>query len=124
MSHSESFASTITVEVLYLSPTKKWRRTLTLPAGSNVEQAIAASEIHQHLPETKNMPFGIYGEQVNANRVLNHRDRIEYYRNLVFDPMESRRRRAEHRAKQLEKERGNKPISAASRMLANQQPKK
>lgn len=119
MSASITTPESLVVEILYLSPTQKWQQHVTLPLGSTVEQALQASQLYQTLPETQNLPYGIYGEQVAANRVLGQNDRIELYRSLVFDPMESRRRRAEHRANKLEKERGNKPVSAASRMLAN-----
>ncbi|MCQ9616302.1 RnfH family protein [Paenalcaligenes niemegkensis] len=119
-SPSSSASSTITVELLYLSPTQKWHHTLTLAHGATAAQAIAASNIHQQCPETQTLAYGIYGELVNGDRILNNFDRIEYYRDLVFDPMESRRRRAEHRARKLETQPGNKPVSAAARMLANQ----
>jgi putative ubiquitin-RnfH superfamily antitoxin RatB of RatAB toxin-antitoxin module len=39
----------------------------------------------------------VYGERCDARRVLREDDRVELYRPLVFDPLESRRRRAAHR---------------------------
>lgn len=113
----------IPVEILYITPDQQWRRQLTVPEGSTVEQAIAASKIYDELPETQELTVGVYGEQVNATRQLQPFDRIELYRKLVFDPMESRRRRALHRANAQGSKRGNKR-SAAALMLANQQPPK
>src|SRR3546814_10501406 len=40
---------------------------------------------------------GVYGQECTLDRVLTDGDRVEIYRPLVFDPMESRRRRALHR---------------------------
>ncbi len=41
--------------------------------------------------------MGVYGERCDARRVLCENDRVELYRPLVSDPLESRRRRAAHR---------------------------
>lgn len=115
--------SSIPVEILYITPEQQWRRQLNLPEGSTVEQALATSQVYDELPETQELAVGVYGEQVSMTRQLQPFDRIELYRKLVFDPMESRRRRALHRANAQAAKQGNKR-SAAALMLANQQPPK
>jgi putative ubiquitin-RnfH superfamily antitoxin RatB of RatAB toxin-antitoxin module len=87
------------ISIAFAAPTSLWRQTLDLPEGSTVGQAIAASGFSRVFPEfTDHLPdVGVYGERCALGRVLNDQDRVELYRPLVFDPLASRRRRAEHR---------------------------
>ena len=61
--------------------------------------ALALSGFAAEFPEFTDHPpaTGVYGERCDARRVLREDDRVELYRPLVFDPLESRRRRAAHR---------------------------
>src|SRR5690606_24082038 len=87
------------IEVVYAQEQTVWRLALKLAPGSTVEQAVAASGFARCFPEypQEALAVGIYGQVRNAGHVLADGDRIEIYRPLVFDPMESRRRRAEHK---------------------------
>jgi len=87
------------VHIAFAAPTRLWRRTLDVPEGSTVGQALALSGFAAEFPEFTDHPpaTGVYGERCDERRVLREQDRVELYRPLVFDPLESRRRRAAHR---------------------------
>lgn len=89
----------IRVEVVYARPGRVWRRQVELQAGATAEQALRASELLGEHPEFGDTlpPLGIFGRACTPRQVLQNGDRLEVYRPLVFDPMESRRRRARHR---------------------------
>ena len=67
-------------------------RSLNLPAGATVRDALAASGFEGHA-------FGIFGERVALDHRLADGDRVEIYRPLAMDPKEARRRRALNRKK-------------------------
>ena len=87
----------ITIELLFAAEQSLWQQSLSLPAGSTVEEALTQSTLYQDHPEAKGLAYGVFGELCAATTVLNEGDRLEVYRPLVFDPMESRRRRAKHK---------------------------
>ncbi|MGB6105996.1 MAG: RnfH family protein [Pusillimonas sp.] len=89
----------IRIQVVYAQAGAAWRAALTLPAGSTAAQALAASAFSRLFPDyPQDTPLvGIYGQACPVDRVLSDGDRLEIYRPLTFDPMESRRRRAQHR---------------------------
>ncbi|MFA7669443.1 MAG: RnfH family protein [Burkholderiaceae bacterium] len=96
----------VKVEVLYAQPDIIWRRNIEVPEGATVAQAIDISGLLQSFPEFGHQfpPVGIFGRACAPQQVLVDGDRLEIYRPLVFEPMESRRRRIRHRAR-----RGGKP---------------
>jgi len=67
-------------------------RSLNLPAGATVRDALAASGLEAHA-------CGIFGKRVALDRKLAEGDRVEIYRPLALDPKEARRRRALTRKK-------------------------
>lgn len=87
------------VSVCHALPERVWLCELALPVGSTVADAVAASGFAREFQGVHAGSFGvgIYGKRVAPERVLEEGDRVEVYRPLVFDPMESRRRRAGHR---------------------------
>ncbi|MCC2595543.1 RnfH family protein [Pusillimonas sp. MFBS29] len=89
----------IDVQVVYAQAGSVWQARLTLPAGSTVGQAIDASGFARSNPDYPQavLAVGIYGQTCTLDRQLAPGDRVEIYRPLNFDPMESRRRRAQHR---------------------------
>lgn len=89
----------INVQIVYAQADSVWRAALTLPAGSTVGQALDASGFARSNPAYPQdaLAVGIYGQACTVERLLIQGDRIEIYRPLNFDPMESRRRRAQHR---------------------------
>ncbi len=91
---------TISVTLCYAqSPQDIRLRAIRVPEGYTIAQAIAHSEICQEwtIEESEIAGTGIFGIRQPDDYVLQDGDRIELYRGLTFDPMESRRRRAAHR---------------------------
>lgn len=84
------------VEVAYAAPSRQAVKTLRLPAGSCVEDAIRASGLLVEFPEIDlgRQRVGIFGEPVELATPLAEGDRVEIYRALIADPKEARRRRA------------------------------
>ncbi|OZI34965.1 hypothetical protein CAL29_16080 [Bordetella genomosp. 10] len=96
-------APMLSILVCQAWPGRVWQARLTLPAGASVAQALAASGYDQAFPGQDPWAHGvgIYGHAVRAQDLLRDGDRIEIYRPLTFDPMESRRRRAAHRGRTM-----------------------
>ncbi|CNI11746.1 Uncharacterised protein family (UPF0125) [Yersinia massiliensis] len=93
--------SDIRVEVVYALPERQYLRSISLVAGSTVEDAINASgllELRSDIDLTKNK-VGVYSRPVKLSDKLNDGDRVEIYRPLLADPKELRRQRAEHAKK-------------------------
>lgn len=103
---------TIKVEVVAAWPRHHVARTLRLPAGATVADAVDAASIgavaigaaSEGAASTGERTAGapapafdgvaIHGERVSPDRVLATGDRVELLRPLQVDPKEARRRRA------------------------------
>ena len=86
----------IAVQVCHALPDSAFLRSLRVPAGTTIEQAVAQSGLLQAIPGIDlavNM-VGIYGKRKPLDSVLHEHDRVEVYRPLQADPKEARRRRA------------------------------
>ncbi|MGK5036428.1 RnfH family protein [Janthinobacterium sp. LB3P118] len=86
----------ITVQVCHALPDSTFLRSLSVPVGTTIEQAVAQSGLLQAIPGIDlsiNM-VGIYGKKKPLDTVLHEHDRVEVYRCLQADPKEARRRRA------------------------------
>jgi len=70
-----------------------------MPPGSTVADALEVSKIGAAFPDADiaHMPTGIWGRPVERDQTLADGDRVEVYRELEIDPMESRRLRASGR---------------------------
>jgi len=95
----------IQVEVVYALPEKQYLRTVTVPEGSTIEQAVIASGLPElrrdiNLAENK---VGIYSRAAKLQDIVQDGDRVEIYRPLLADPKELRRQRAERSAKNNQK---------------------
>src|SRR5690606_22868123 len=90
----------LAIEVCYAHATGVWRRRVTLSVGARLVDALAASGFRTAFPdiEPAQAGVGVFGVKCSLDHVLHEGDRVEVYRPLVFDPKESRRRRAQHRA--------------------------
>jgi len=84
----------ITVEVAYALPDHQQLIALELPQGATVDDALIKSGLLESAGAGLDLRFGIFGQRCERDRPLAHGDRVEIYRRLHFDPMESRRRRA------------------------------
>lgn len=82
--------SEMNIEVVYALPEKQYLQRLTLPQGSNVEQAIERSgllNLRSEIDLSKNK-VGIFSRPVKLNDPLHDGDRVEIYRPLIADPRE------------------------------------
>jgi putative ubiquitin-RnfH superfamily antitoxin RatB of RatAB toxin-antitoxin module len=88
------------VAVCYALPDVSFLVQLDVDAGTTMAQAIAASGVLTRFPEIDlaRNKLGVFGKLKPADTVLRDGDRVEIYRPLQADPMESRRRRARHKA--------------------------
>lgn len=91
----------IRVQVCFAKPDMQILRDLTVPQGTTIEQALRRSGMLRDAPEIDLTVcrVGIYGKLKAPDTVLRDRDRIEIYRPLIADPKESRRKRAEKKAR-------------------------
>lgn len=100
------------VLVVYaVTPNNAWQQSVAYVPGMTVQQIIESSDFEQYHPNVdwRAGGVGIFGIPVKLSDLVRSGDRIEIYRALVFDPKESRRRRALHRQRQKltgEKRRG------------------
>jgi putative ubiquitin-RnfH superfamily antitoxin RatB of RatAB toxin-antitoxin module len=80
---------------LVFSPAPRETRScsLTLPAGSTLGDALAASGWLEAYPELAQWPVGIWGKVQAPQTLLHAGDRIEFYRPLRCDPKVARRER-------------------------------
>jgi putative ubiquitin-RnfH superfamily antitoxin RatB of RatAB toxin-antitoxin module len=87
------------VQVCYALHDKQVVLDAKLAPGATINDAINASGILAAAPEIDlaSLRVGIYGKLKDLETPLQHRDRVEIYRPLTADPMESRRRRAAKR---------------------------
>lgn len=92
-------AATLCVSVCFPTPSSVWQREVTLPAGATVADALRESGFEAAFPglDPWEQGVGVFGRSCQAQALLQDGDRVEIYRALTFDPMVSRRRRAEHR---------------------------
>ena len=86
----------ITVEVVYALPLEQQIRTLEVPQGTTVAQAVALSGYSQGA--LLDCAVARHGRPVALDTVLRDFDRIEILRPLRVDPKEARRRRQRHRS--------------------------
>lgn len=87
-------AERLRVEVAYALAQRQWLLALEVPAGASVADAVAASGLVATIGLTEPLDLGVFGRRCAAETLLREGDRVEIYRPLSFDPMESRRRRA------------------------------
>ena len=89
----------ITVELLVgAGPRSIVTRTLTLPEGSTVSEALKVASTDTELSQAlasipKPWAVGIWNKKAPLSRVLQTGDRLEFYRPLTVDPKVARRER-------------------------------
>lgn len=86
----------IEVQVVYAQVDQQIVRSVRLPVGATVAEAIDASGIAKLIAEGSldGRRIGIFSHKVALDRAVEQGDRIEIYRPLTIDPMDARRRRA------------------------------
>jgi putative ubiquitin-RnfH superfamily antitoxin RatB of RatAB toxin-antitoxin module len=90
-------AERILIEVAHARADGIYLRTLRLPPGSTVADALGACDLVRRYPDIDldTAPVGIHGRKVKRDQVLREGDRVEVYRPLRIDPMQARRLRAQ-----------------------------
>jgi putative ubiquitin-RnfH superfamily antitoxin RatB of RatAB toxin-antitoxin module len=85
----------IKVEVAYALPTQQWLKSLMLPLGSCVQDAIEQSQILIECPQLADGPLtvGIFCQICTLQQELSDGQRVEIYRELICDPKMARRLR-------------------------------
>lgn len=84
------------VEVVFVSSDKKmFHQELNLKEGATVHDALNQSALFNEFPEAKSFSRGIFSKKVADETLLKNGDRIEIYRELLIDPMEKRRQKAQ-----------------------------
>ncbi|VVP01263.1 RnfH family protein [Pseudomonas fluorescens] len=90
--------SVIEIEVVYAAVDRQVLRTVSVPEGVTVRDALLKSGIGDEFPELDlaECPVGIFGKVIADPevRLIRAGDRIEIYRPLLADPKEVRRLRA------------------------------
>jgi hypothetical protein len=88
------------ISVCYATPDEIFLETLEVREGTTIAGAMVASGVFTRFPEIdlNRNKVGVSGKLKPADTVVRDGDRIEIYRPLQADPMESRRRRARHKA--------------------------
>ena len=88
--------SELNVEVVFAREGRQSLVSVTLPAGSTVNNAIESSAIQARFPEIDlaDLPVGIWGRLEDRGDTVRSGDRVEMYRSLQMDPKEARRQRA------------------------------
>lgn len=87
---------TLAITLLYSPAPRQVRQwDLSLPAGSTVAQALAASGVLLEFPELaeSRLSVGIWGCKAGLRQLLHPQDRLEIYRPLRVDPKIARRER-------------------------------
>ena len=89
----------LSVQVVYAHAHSVWQAVVQLSAGATAAQALEASRFASNFPNYPGdtIMMGVYGQLCAPEHILSDGDRLEIYRPLTFDPMESRQRRALHR---------------------------
>lgn len=89
----------IQVEVVYALPDETFRKSLSVPAGTTLKQAVELSGVQTKHPEIDLSinKTGVYSKLRNPDSILVDGDRIEIYRDLKIDPKEARRKRAQQK---------------------------
>ncbi|MDB5824422.1 MAG: RnfH family protein [Herminiimonas sp.] len=89
----------IRVEVCYAKGPLIFLRSLSLPAGATIAEAIAQSGVQVAAPEIDlaSCRVGLYGKLKTIDTVLREHDRVEIYRGLLADPKDARRNRVKSR---------------------------
>ena len=84
------------VEVVFALPGKQSLQTVLVEDGATVAQVIAKSGLTETFPNLRvaELTLGVWGREVEKDRVVKAGDRIEIYRPLKLDPREARRQLA------------------------------
>lgn len=89
-----SAGGTFEIEVVVQTESSLVQRTLRLPSGSRVADAMTALSDVLDAEQMPSATSGIFGQQVTPETVLAPGDRLEVYQPIQCDPKAMRRERA------------------------------
>lgn len=85
----------IKVELVYILENQKiFHETYSLDHEMNIENLLHKINFYTDFPEARNLKVGIFGKEVSLDTIMKDGDRIEFYRPLLIDPKEKRRKKA------------------------------
>ena len=84
----------VVVEVVYAERGRQFLSSVTLPAGSTLQDAIDRTGIARWAADIAQCKVGVFGKLRRRDAPVRHGDRVEIYRPLVIDPKDARRTRA------------------------------
>lgn len=89
-------SDSLAVEVSYAVPGAQRVLAISVPAGCTARRAVALSCMERLFPEIDagHCSLGVFGVAVAGDYRLKDGDRLEIYRPLENDPLETRRRTA------------------------------
>jgi putative ubiquitin-RnfH superfamily antitoxin RatB of RatAB toxin-antitoxin module len=89
------------IEITYAEPQRGIVKTLRLPPGSRVADALRLAALDPDFTgvDLANSALGIFGRLTRTDQPLKEGDRIEIYRPLAADPKVARRARAQQARK-------------------------
>lgn len=91
----------IAIQLVYADTKREVLLDCVVDEGTTIQDAILQSHITQHVPDVdvSQLAVGIYGKKKMLDTPVREHDRIEFYRPLVADPKDSRRKRVDDNRK-------------------------
>ena len=83
------------VEVIYALPERQRIAKVTVQSGTTVGDAVEQAALQLSVDTSEDLPVGMFGQVVDAARLLQPGDRVEIYRPLAMDAKTARQLRAE-----------------------------
>lgn len=85
----------ITVEIIYLTPAKSFKKSLVFATSVTIRQALLESTLFAECPDLdiETINVGIFSKKQSLEAWVEEGSRIEVYRPLLLDPKEQRRQR-------------------------------
>jgi len=90
-----------TIEVVYALAERQVVLRVLCHSGQTARELAVGSGMDAYFTalDLATVPLGVFGETVSDDYVVEEGDRLELYRELLTDPMEQRRQRAQKDAK-------------------------
>ena len=84
------------VEIVFALPDRQSLQVVAVPSGATVADVVAKSGLLEAYPDQRlnELALGVWGHEVDRDRIVSEGDRIEIYRPLELDPREARRQLA------------------------------
>ena len=85
----------ITVELVFCPNAELCQREQhEVELGLSLSEFLTQIQWYERYSETEALSFGVFGQKVGGDYVLQNHDQVEFYRPLPLDPMKLRKQRA------------------------------